>query len=524
MKIFFTKIIPILFFLSSYNALIAQQALNVTLFDQYHRGDERYSGSWAYIAPNGSEYALLGAKTGTAIYTIDNAPIQEVAFIPGPSSNWREITVVGQHAYVTTEGSGTGEGMQVIDLSELPNSASLLTTYSETFTRGHIIQRDVYSDEPYVYVNGTSSTSGIHIMDISDPANPVEVGLYQPGYYIHDCHVKGDRIYAAAFYEGTIDIIDISDKSTPTLLAQIEDPGGNTHSSWLTEDNRYLFVCDELDGLPARIFNVEDINNPFQVATYTANSESLVHNPYIRGNLAIISHNTEGLRIVDLSDPTIPVEVGYYDTYDGPSGGFSGLWSACPFFPSGKIIGGNREDGLYVWIIDDAETGRFYGKVVDSLTNLPIFNAQIVIPEKSDTLITFFDGEFKGGYLPSSFTLEITADDYLPKTISVDLQAGDSLYFEVQLTKPEVVSTQTVPGNSNFKLYPNPAKDVIWIEGIKHGGILEVYDALGKRVKVLALNVADIQEFKLDGLNAGEYFYRFEGNDGKVISGKMSVQ
>ena len=81
--------------------LLAQACQNVKLFGQFHRGDTRYSGSWTYIdLENRREYALLGTRTGTAVYTIDDQPIREVGFIPGPPSNWREITVLGDYAYI----------------------------------------------------------------------------------------------------------------------------------------------------------------------------------------------------------------------------------------------------------------------------------------------------------------------------------------------------------------------------------------------------------------------------------------
>ena len=241
---------------------MAQNRENVNLFGQYHRGDARYSGSWVYVdLESRREYALLGTRTGTAIYTIDEQPVQELAFIPGPASNWREITVLGKYAYVTTEGSGEGEGMQIIDLSNLPTSANLVNTYTATFTRGHIIQRDIYSEAPFVYVMGVCGNCGVNILDVSNPINPREVSTYSPGYYIHDAHIKGDYLYAAAFNEGVIDIVDISDKFNPVLVAQIENSGGNTHSAWTTEDNRHLIISSEKDGLPARIWNIEDLTN-----------------------------------------------------------------------------------------------------------------------------------------------------------------------------------------------------------------------------------------------------------------------
>lgn len=428
-------------------AIAAQGSLHVQLLGEYDRGDERYSGSWVYADPLGTEYALLGTRFGTAAYALDGpaAPI-ELGFIPGPTSNWREITVVGHHAYVVTEGSGDLQGMQVIDLSFLPDSLHLTAVYDSTFTRGHIIQKDLYAEHPTVFVCGTSSTGGIHILDVSEPAHPVQIGLYDPDYYIHDIHLRGDTLYAAAFYEGQVDILDISDPAQPSWIAALEDPGNNTHSMSTTPDGRYLFLADEQDGLPARIFDLSDLADIEEVAQYSANEESLVHNPYIRGDFAFISHNTEGLRVVDLRDPRVPVEVGYADTYDGPSGGFFGLWSACPYLPSGRIVGGDRTRGLLVWNFEETYAGRFYGKVSDLLTGDALVNARIVIDPPADTLFSGLNGRFQGGELPGLLSLNISADGYLPASLTIDLQEKDSLFLPI-LLEPELgVATAEASG------------------------------------------------------------------------------
>ena len=181
-----------------------------------------------------------------------------------------------------------------------------------------------------------------------------------------------------------------------------------THSSWLTEDDQFLLVCNELDGIPARIFDVSDLNNIEEVNRYSANLQSLVHNPYIRGDYAFISHNTEGLRVVDLYDPRVPVEVGFYDTYTGESGGFRGLWSACPYFPSGKVIGGNREDGLYVWTFNNAKAGRMYTTVVDDASGFTLSGVEMIVLEEQDSLRTDNGGQVGWGALPGTYTLSFT--------------------------------------------------------------------------------------------------------------------
>ncbi len=449
----------VVLFLLFHCSASGQNALNIQLLGQANRGDTRYSGSWAYVAPDGTEYALLGAKTGTAAYCISaGCDLEEKGFIPGPETNWREITVIGQHAFVTTDVSGTGHGMQVIDLSYLPDSLHLVTNYTTTFTKGHIIQKAIDSDEPFVYVMGTTTTQGVHIMDVSDPAAPKQVGLYAPGYYIHDAHIRGNLLFAAAFYDDKFDIVDISDKANPQLISSIVYDGKNSHSASSTADRRFLITADEQDGYPARIFNIEDIYNPVEVARYTANDLSLVHNPYIKGDYCYISHNTEGLRVLDIADPTVPVEVGYYDTWPGASGGFNGLWSACPYFPSGKIIGGNRTDGLYVWEFNGAKAARIYGIVRDSITNELLYNASIELPSLSDTLDTGLTGFFKKGMLAGQYELTATKSGYVPKSVSFDVAEGDSLFFDIQLVPIGFSATSSsLISEGLVKVFPNPS-------------------------------------------------------------------
>ncbi|MEZ4962969.1 MAG: choice-of-anchor B family protein [Saprospiraceae bacterium] len=464
----------------------AQGSWNVELLGLANRGDVRYSGSWSYTDASGKEYALIGAKTGTAIYNIDDAnSLEELGFVPGPETNWREITTIGNYAYVVTDAQGTGHSLQVIDLGYLPDSLHLLTEYTATFTKGHIIQKAVDNDEPYIYVMGASPNEGVHILDVSDPGNPQEIGLYAPGYYIHDAHIRGNTMYAAAFYETIMDIVDISDKTNPVLLGKITYPGKNTHSCSTTENGKYLIMADEADGYPARVFNVENPTDVKEITSFTANPLSLVHNPYVRGKYCFVSHNTEGLRIMDIADPALPVEVGYFDTYPGPSGGFFGLWSACPYFPSGKIIGGDRTQGLYIWKFNNTLAARLYGTVVDSLTLAPLPAADIEIVELADTLKSDQQGLFKKGMLEGSYTVKVSLPGFAPKILVLDLAQGDSLAVQVPLV-PDGFSLARSADNSlkTLSVYPNPSPGHLNLDWKELQGVerIDFLNAAGKTI------------------------------------------
>jgi len=412
----------------------------------------------------------------------------------------------------------------VVDLSFLPDSVHLVTTYTTGFDNAHIIQRDIYNEDPFVYVMG--SNSGVHILDVSDPANPAEVGFYGP-YYIHDVHVRGDRMYASAVYEGQLDIVDISDKSQPTKIGEISHGASFTHSAWTSENNTHLVITDESDGLPARVYNIEDPTDPEEVSQFSSNLQSLVHNPYTLGDVVFVSHNTEGLRIYDIKDPSMPIEVGYYDTWSGSSGGFNGLWSAYPYFPSGKIIGGNRHDGLYIWEYNGILAGRIYGNIVDGVTQEVLNDVSINLSGSGEDTTTDFFGNYRLGTLPGNFTLDVELNGYISQSLPIDLTSGDSLIIDIELLPLNVGILDH--SNENIRIYPLPSSDRIQIEFAQD--LLNFSSSMVNEIgQLVSANQFDLKQtnsasFELDvhQLVAGIYFLRISAGD-QVHTVKVIVQ
>jgi hypothetical protein len=61
-----------------------------------------------------------------------------------------------------------------------------------------------------------------------------------------------------------------------------------------------------------------------------------------------MSYYVDGTRVLDISDPTNPVEVGYFDTSD-LTGLFDGNWGTYAYLPSGYIISSDRNNGLFIF-------------------------------------------------------------------------------------------------------------------------------------------------------------------------------
>jgi choice-of-anchor B domain-containing protein len=369
-QLFLYALLSIFLFTAS-NSVFSQTALNVTLIKNLNvrpsqtpsQFGSKYSAIWGWTAPNGREYAIMGCVTGTSFIDItDSANIVEKDFVSGPYSPWREIKVYQNYAYIVVDQNGTG--MQIIDLSYLPDSVRLVKTWTFSgYTQAHSIS----IEGQYLYLNGgnASSNGGIRIVDLADPINPVQRGQYSTRY-VHDSYIRNDTIYAAAMFSNRYDIINAANKNSPQLITSFTNlPNFSlTHNCQITDDRRYLFTTDESQTPPGtvKVWNIQNLSNVQYVTSIRpavpVGNNAIGHNLTIKGNLLVVSHYEAGIRFYNISNPMLPVEIGYYDTYSSAdSADYRGNWGHYLNFASGKIISSDMQTGLWVNRLTVAPTG-----------------------------------------------------------------------------------------------------------------------------------------------------------------------
>ncbi len=305
---------------------------------------DKYSAIWGYTAPNGREYALLGVRTGTSIVDItDNENIHEVAFINSKKTMWRELKTFSHYAYVVTDSAETG--VEIIDLSDLPNSANLVGVYKDL-----PISHTIFIDEAQklLFLMGGSGETVV-VLSLENPLAPKEVVRFGSSY-VHDAFFKNGRAYLSEIMSQTFSIWDISDISKPKLLKRVRDknaPEISFHNSWTTEDDHYLVTTEETEDRTVKIWDISDVKNVKMVAEWLPPNR-LAHNVQIKGRYAYFSSYGGGIRILDLADPTHPQEVAYWTRTQETETGFVSVWGCYPYFKSGKIIGSDIENGLIV--------------------------------------------------------------------------------------------------------------------------------------------------------------------------------
>ncbi len=322
-----------------------------------HPSATLYSAIWGYRAPNGREYAILGCATGTAFYDVtDSANIHEVDFQTGLSSSWREMKVYSHYAYIVSE--ATNSGLQIIDLQYLPDSIHFVRTFTYTgYTKTHSIQQD----GPYLYLNGGNVTTGLpdiggtKILDLtSNPELPVVRGGWGT-YYVHDSRVRNDTMYVANIYDppGTITVVNVANKNTPVTIASwVNNPNPFPHNVALLAGRTYILTTDETStpNGKLKIWNISNLSNVTFVTNWmpTGITTAIVHNVEVYGNYALVAHYSAGFRLINITNPLVPTEVAWYDTYpSNNNNSYNGCWGVF-MFPSGKIIASDRQTGLYV--------------------------------------------------------------------------------------------------------------------------------------------------------------------------------
>ncbi len=352
----------------------------------------RAADVWGFVDLNTNrEYAIVGFDIGTGVFDVtDPENPQEVEFIDGQSTTWRDIKVFqfwnaadarwNAHAYVTTDGSS--DGLFVIDLSGLPHSVQQLG-YNSDFTAAHNVYATstdfgtglaLNGSEPTIVIAGSNNGSGPYrAYSLAVPAAPAFEVMPASGRsnYMHDAasmiitdaRKDTDCVNATSycevlfdFNEEEIDIWDITATNDPRRLSRTPYAGARyVHSGWWSEDRQYLYVHDELDegnsvvNTTMRVFSLADLSAPVQVSAWTGPTSAIDHNGFVRGNRYYMSNYTRGLTVLDLSDPSSPQAIGRLDTYPANDvRAFSGAWGVYPFFHSGAIAISDINSGLYL--------------------------------------------------------------------------------------------------------------------------------------------------------------------------------
>lgn len=427
---------------------------------------------WGHVDLNtDTEYALIGVRNGVAVFDLSDPsnPI-EVGTVSGVFASWRDIKVYqyydkanvrwAAYAYVSTDGADGG--VAIIDLNDLPESVSLVKT-DRSNARAHnvyISNVDYTTGVPindYVsrlHVMGSPSYGGAHRS--YSLANPENISsAYVPldksrSDYTHDgtsMVVTDERAQEQCnqasnlcdvfvdFNENEMRLWDQTVPSNTTELGSATYQGAQyVHSGWWSEDKKYIFLHDEQDELyngintTLYVFDVQDLTQPTYSGSWVGNTRAIDHNGYVRGNRYYMSNYEKGITILDITNPTTPVEVGNFDTFPvSNNNSFNGAWGVYPFLPSGLILASDINSGLYILTDNTRDVAAGKIQLTESSYAAEEGNAVTFVVERVDGATGAVSVDYE--------TLQLSADgdDFTASTGTLTWADGDTSNKEIDV-------------------------------------------------------------------------------------------
>lgn len=545
------------------------ESFNMTLLAQWDDdnlpsllgGDVVYNDIWGYAAPDVNdpskirEYAIIGSVDKIHIFDItdtedDPNNLVEIAnFTGGGRSIWRDFKTNGHYAYCVADQNS--EGLIILDLSDLPNSVTEVYRSTEFFNRTH----NIFIENDRLYVVGQSgllSTSDAIVLDISDDKATAPELLGDPlllspfsgifNGYVHDVFVKDNIAYCSHIEDSVFALWDFTIPSAPTLLSAVPTDGLQ-HSSWLTEDGNYSIYAEETSSIALGVVDVSDPTEIQIVHNFKkplledqGHVNNIAHNPFIKGNYLYVSYYEDGVQVFDISDPTDPSRVGWYDTqrcnidYNGTDSN----WGVYPFYDSKKIVASDTRNGLFVIMMNEdlptanndalpVELAAFTGELEDDrvrlnwITHSEAIGVQFFV-EKQVTTNNWNEIASLAGKGVDQVALTYTSYDDKP-------QPGNNYYrlaqqdIDGKITYSETVVVNYTTTDVPVFVYPTlltteNALNIVWNEALTTTANIQLFAANGQLIKELSIsNITngDVSILDTENLGVGVYTLRIQG-------------
>ncbi len=252
--------------------------------------DVNVQGSYAYVTGN---------KKITIIDISNPSNPTPASYINLPE-DVRRLYIHGN--YLLTGGNDIF--LYIYDISN-PLHPSLIGKWADPYNDPRRSVSSVAAYGSYAYV--VDYHYGIHVIDISNPSNPVEVNsiIGQNNPNANDIKVFGNYLLLSTRYEG-FRVYDISNPSNPTQISVFSGFPGYVEGLFVHQTSYGLYVFETGYSTGWAIVDVTDIQNPTLLAKIPVPTCDSIA---VNGNYAFYGGHNDGVWVVDVSNPSNPHEV-----------------------------------------------------------------------------------------------------------------------------------------------------------------------------------------------------------------------
>lgn len=212
------------------------------------------------VAINGSHAYVVDSVAGLVVVNIsDPLHPQHVARLSIKASS---IALRGNYAYLTTGEAPNTTGLTVVDVSN-PANPHVVGGVVHSFIGG-MNEIALHSFSAYAYV---ATTTGIHVFNIANPVSPQYLGATFGTAITTDVTVAGSLLYATSSTFGSLTVLSLANPVTPTVVGSVSFQPINDFPRAVAISHPYAYVACSSAGL--RVVDVSVASAPQNVGSMT---------------------------------------------------------------------------------------------------------------------------------------------------------------------------------------------------------------------------------------------------------------
>ena len=287
--------------------------------------DKHTSDFWVFEGVDGRDYAVTGTwgADGTSYFWDVTNPSNIIKIdsvqVDARTVNDVKVSEDGKICIIGREGaSNRKNGIIIIDVSN-PFDVKIISEYTKNLTGG-VHNLFIYQNHVYALSGGQK----YYILNIEDPTDPKEVGMFEigkEGQSIHDVWIEDGIAYSSNWRDGVY-LVDVGNgiaggsPSNPVAFGNYNYASGAHHATFpfksKTTGKFYTVLGDEIfpNGIDVNAPNetagflhfvdFTDLKNPKEVARYELPGHGS-HNYWIEDDILYVAMYSGGVRIVDIS-------------------------------------------------------------------------------------------------------------------------------------------------------------------------------------------------------------------------------
>jgi hypothetical protein len=310
----------------------------------------------------GLAYVVIGGG-GLRIVDISNLklPVEVGAFVARPMEGFNDVKIVVDDQGDTFAIVASNErGMIIVDVSNpaSPQEVTAVTPSGDPNEGIHTLFTEVIDGQTIAYLaDGLSNV--VTIWNLTNPRVPVKIGQHvsaDPDWAVHDVFAEAGRLYINATIGGLIVSDTQPDPASPSFVGQYSNPEPSySHVNWVTQVGTRKITINGDEGYDGhfKIIDVDPNSAEFmtEIGRYQTRPQVSAHNVIAVGDKAYAAYYQDGVRVLDLSDPTAPSLAAYFNTWSpsaSPGGRFEGAVGIDVDTANGLIFVADYPRGLLI--------------------------------------------------------------------------------------------------------------------------------------------------------------------------------